>query len=211
MIYTRYSEIIQVIQPNTRHLQLTQGQKVSYSSNCAEFCTLYSCTPTSTSSPKARQLKVHPSNLASEFLNKYKQDHTEQHSSELTRLASIVDPRHIFDSEVARNFRGNKYGVKMCKYSFELLMCFLQDNKFMLLLRLMNQYINIECISYLIQQAQINPDRATAMLERGLLGKERPRWMHSTRSLLILVPYRLILCSLQRLNGTSLRMYLYMT
>jgi transcription initiation factor TFIID subunit 5 len=47
------------------------------------------------------------------------------------------------ENELVVNFRNNKFSVKMCKYSFELLLCFLQDNKFMLILRLMNQYITI--------------------------------------------------------------------
>lgn len=86
-------------------------------------------------------------NEASEFLQKFKSDHHEQHLEEITRLSSIVDPRHLNENLIAKNFRSSKYGVKMCKYSFELLLYFLQDNKFMLLLRLINQYINIESSS----------------------------------------------------------------
>lgn len=59
-------------------------------------------------------------------------------------MATISDPAHIKDNELVVNLRQNKYGLVMSKYSFELLLCFLQDNKFMLILRLMNQYITIE-------------------------------------------------------------------
>ena len=68
----------------------------------------------------------------------------EEHSKDITRLATITDPAHLKDNELALNFRQNKYGIIMSKYSFELLLCFLQDNKFMLLLRLMNQYSTIQ-------------------------------------------------------------------
>lgn len=68
----------------------------------------------------------------------------EDHSQDINRLSTITDPAHLNDNELAINFRQNKYGLIMSKYSFELLLCFLQDNKFMLLLRLMNQYITIQ-------------------------------------------------------------------
>jgi transcription initiation factor TFIID subunit 5 len=68
----------------------------------------------------------------------------EEHGLEIERLSGITDPLHIKENELAQNFLGNKFGVRMCKYSFELLLCFLQDKKYMLLLRLMNQFIKIE-------------------------------------------------------------------
>ena len=82
--------------------------------------------------------------VASAFFDVYKGDHLEDHSQDISRLATITDPAHLKDNELAINFRQNKYGLIMSKYSFELLLCFLQDNKFMLLLRLMNQYITIQ-------------------------------------------------------------------
>jgi len=71
----------------------------------------------------------------------------EEHGPEIERLATISDPSHLKDNELAVNLRQNKYSLVMSKYSFELLLCFLQDNKFMLILRLMNQYITIDGLS----------------------------------------------------------------
>lgn len=82
---------------------------------------------------------------ALDFFQKFKQDHIEGHGDQLSGIQSILAPELMQDTLV-QSFRKNKYGVKMCKYSFELLLCFLQDNKFMLVLRLMNQYINIESL-----------------------------------------------------------------
>lgn len=82
--------------------------------------------------------------LATAFFDAFKDEHREEHGVEIDRLATISDPAHIKDNELVVNLRQNKYGLVMSKYSFELLLCFLQDNKFMLILRLMNQYITIE-------------------------------------------------------------------
>ncbi|KAJ3324149.1 Transcription initiation factor TFIID subunit 5 [Boothiomyces sp. JEL0866] len=80
---------------------------------------------------------------ASQFFEQYKGDHLETHANEIFCLSAINDPIHLQEDELCVNFRQNKYGIKMCKYSFELLLSFLQDNKFMMILRLMNQYITI--------------------------------------------------------------------
>ena len=85
---------------------------------------------------------------AFQFFESYKSDHLEEHGPEIQRLSALTDPIHLNENELATNFRNNKYSVKMCKYSFELLLCFLQDNKFMLILRLMNQFITIHGIFY---------------------------------------------------------------
>nr|KAJ3423236.1 Transcription initiation factor TFIID subunit 5 [Polyrhizophydium stewartii] len=81
------------------------------------------------------------------FYELAKTDHMEHHIQDMHRLSGIVDAQHMGESEFVQNFRQNKYGVKMSKYAFELLLCFLQDNKFMLLLRIMNQYVSIQAVS----------------------------------------------------------------
>ncbi len=51
----------------------------------------------------------------------------------------------------------------MSKYSFELLLAFLQDNKYMDILRLINQYINIEAT---------NTKPSNNAVETGLIGTD---------------------------------------
>ena len=82
--------------------------------------------------------------LAKHFFETCRIDHLENHSPDILRLGGIQDAQHISESDFVQNFRQNKYGVKMSKYAFELLLCFLQDNKFMLLLRITNQYVSIQ-------------------------------------------------------------------
>ena len=45
-------------------------------------------------------------------------------------------------------FRTNKYNLRMCYYSFELLMEFCLENHYLVLLRLMNQYMNIQGLHF---------------------------------------------------------------
>jgi hypothetical protein len=37
-----------------------------------------------------------------------------------------------------------QFNVRICRYACELLLCFLQDNKFMHLLSIINQYVNLK-------------------------------------------------------------------
>ncbi|KAJ3341733.1 hypothetical protein HDU91_000636 [Kappamyces sp. JEL0680] len=78
------------------------------------------------------------------FFDEFKGLHLEEHGLELQTLTRVSDAAHLRDNELAKNYRENKYGLLMSKYSFELLLCFLQDNKFMMILRLMNQHITIQ-------------------------------------------------------------------
>jgi len=46
--------------------------------------------------------------------------------------------------QLAATFRSGKFHLKMSSYSFELLISFLQENNLMLMLKLINQYLDIE-------------------------------------------------------------------
>ncbi|KAI9092431.1 WD40-repeat-containing domain protein [Phlyctochytrium arcticum] len=80
---------------------------------------------------------------AKHFLEHFRSDHTELHGQDMARLAAITEPQHIAESDLAQNYRNNRYGIRMSRYSFELLISFLQDSKFMLLLRIVNEHITI--------------------------------------------------------------------
>ncbi|KAJ3189482.1 hypothetical protein HDU85_003113 [Gaertneriomyces sp. JEL0708] len=80
---------------------------------------------------------------AKKFLNAFKSDHLELHGQDVHRLTSVTSVQHITENELARNFRTNKYGVQMSRFSFELLFSFLQDNKYMFLLRVLNEHVAI--------------------------------------------------------------------
>jgi transcription initiation factor TFIID subunit 5 len=77
-------------------------------------------------------------------MEKHRKDHEMAHSVDLMRLAAIITPQLMQESEYARNLRIVKYNLRICGYAFELMMTFLQDHKFMILLSIINQYVNIK-------------------------------------------------------------------
>ncbi|KAG2177933.1 hypothetical protein INT43_003180 [Umbelopsis isabellina] len=81
---------------------------------------------------------------AKHFMDTYKHDHLELHTPDVNRLATITDESHIQENELAQIYRQNKYIMRMSSVPFELFLNYLQDNKFMLLLRIVNQYLNIQ-------------------------------------------------------------------
>lgn len=82
--------------------------------------------------------------LAARFIEKYKGDHVELHTPDLNSLETVTEPQHIRENELAQMYRNNKYNLRMSGVPFELFLNYLQDNKFMLLLRVVNQYLNIQ-------------------------------------------------------------------
>jgi transcription initiation factor TFIID subunit 5 len=82
--------------------------------------------------------------LAKQFMTTYRSDHVELHTLDLDSLARIATPEHVCENDLAQLYRNNKYSLRMSGVPFELFLNYLQDNKFMLLLRLVNQYLNIQ-------------------------------------------------------------------
>jgi transcription initiation factor TFIID subunit 5 len=79
---------------------------------------------------------------AKRFLDTFKGDHIALHESDIKQLASITDAYHLKENKLASMYRENKYSLRMCNYAFELFINFLQDNKLMNLLKIVNQYLN---------------------------------------------------------------------
>lgn len=78
------------------------------------------------------------------FLAAYKSDHTDMHAHDIARLAGLADAAHIQENALAQSYRTNRFGIVMSRYPFELLLGYLQDQGFMLILRIVNQYLNIQ-------------------------------------------------------------------
>lgn len=81
-------------------------------------------------------------------MDTYKRDHVELHTPDLNTLETVTEIQHIRENELAQMYRNNKYNLRMSGVPFELFLNYLQDNKFMLLLRIVNQYLNIQGIIY---------------------------------------------------------------
>eukprot|EP00698_Gefionella_okellyi_P011185 TRINITY_DN2939_c0_g1_i1.p1 TRINITY_DN2939_c0_g1~~TRINITY_DN2939_c0_g1_i1.p1 ORF type:complete len:632 (+),score=114.79 TRINITY_DN2939_c0_g1_i1:172-1896(+) len=80
---------------------------------------------------------------AKQFMERHRARHEASFGEELQNLTA-VGKEQVAENELASLYRKNKYNIRMSSYSFELLISFLQDMKYMLLLRIVNQYINIQ-------------------------------------------------------------------
>eukprot|EP00026_Physarum_polycephalum_P004444 Phypoly_transcript_04463.p1 GENE.Phypoly_transcript_04463~~Phypoly_transcript_04463.p1 ORF type:complete len:668 (+),score=124.44 Phypoly_transcript_04463:86-2005(+) len=83
---------------------------------------------------------------AHKLMDQVSPDHTEFHEDELKRLRGVTTPAHVLENELAIMFRNNKFNVTLSAYSFDLLLNFLNDARFMLLLSIVNQYLSIRVI-----------------------------------------------------------------
>ena len=105
------------------------------------FCTVGACLTHAWAAARRRARVL--SLPARDFLNAFKDQHVEQHAADVQRLAAI-DPQHVKDSDLVTSYRSNRYNIRMCSYSFELLMEFCLERHYLVLLRLMNQFMNIQ-------------------------------------------------------------------
>ncbi|KAJ2794652.1 Transcription initiation factor TFIID subunit 5, partial [Coemansia helicoidea] len=83
---------------------------------------------------------------AAEFMEQYSSDHAVHHGKDIGVLATLTSKAHAEENALARLYRENKYGVRMTRVGFELLLSFLQDHHFTLLMRTVNQHLNIRTV-----------------------------------------------------------------
>jgi transcription initiation factor TFIID subunit 5 len=77
----------------------------------------------------------------------HKSEFMPEHADEILRIQSVVTQDHMKENELVKTWRKNKLVVKMSSYAFELLLAFLQDQNFMTLLSIINQYVSISGMS----------------------------------------------------------------
>jgi len=81
---------------------------------------------------------------AMKFLQAHRGDHIKKHGTEIGRLESLTNANQMKENPFIQNFRQYKFHITMCRYAFELLLAFLHEKKFMLILSILNHYLNIE-------------------------------------------------------------------
>jgi len=84
---------------------------------------------------------------AKDFMDRNAKDHDELHSDEIKELANVTTSDHLTSNQIAHTWRNNRYNITMSRFSFELVVSYLQEKKFMLLLSILNQYLNIKVFS----------------------------------------------------------------
>ena len=68
------------------------------------------------------------------------------YGDEMAKLAVLNDTSQLKENSIAATFRNNKYNLTMSAYSFQLLINFLQENNLFILLKIVNQYLNVRAI-----------------------------------------------------------------
>lgn len=91
----------------------------------------------------------------------------------MIRLKSISDNVQLKENTLASNYRNNKYNLTMSAYSFQLLINFLQENNFFILLKILNQYINIRVLVNRPSSTSVGSSKSVAEKEtrpQGIVG-----------------------------------------
>ncbi|GJP47662.1 hypothetical protein CLOM_g6838 [Closterium sp. NIES-68] len=91
-------------------------------------------------------------------------DHERLHGSDLAQLAGISAAQHVLESPLAKAFRENKAVIRMCQYSFDLLLQFLHSADLMAVLALVNRHIHIIVHAGRPAAQEEEEDEATGMV-----------------------------------------------
>ncbi|KAJ1825030.1 Transcription initiation factor TFIID subunit 5 [Coemansia sp. RSA 2671] len=86
------------------------------------------------------------SGKATEFMKRYGSDHIVHHGKVIAVLKTLTTKAHVEENALSRLYRDNKYGIRMTRVGFELLLAFLQDHHYTLLMRTVNQHLNIRTV-----------------------------------------------------------------
>ena len=78
------------------------------------------------------------------FMEEFKTDHYEYYGDNIRKLSIITHSQHLQENEFAITLRSQKYNVRLSNVSTKLLLNFLQENKLYIILRIVNQYLEIE-------------------------------------------------------------------
>ncbi|MCO5597089.1 hypothetical protein L7F22_051163 [Adiantum nelumboides] len=81
---------------------------------------------------------------ARSFFQSFRDDYETLHSHDLQRLEAVLSSDHLQEMELARSLRENKVNVKMCQFSFDLLLQYLHNTDSSLMLGIVNEHINLQ-------------------------------------------------------------------
>ncbi|KAI8644361.1 WD40-repeat-containing domain protein [Parasitella parasitica] len=106
--------------------------------------------------------------IALDFFKKYKDDHAENHHKDLETLQEIRSPNDVGDNVIAKLYLNNKYNIRIPSIPFELFFQYIQDNRFMNLIRIVNQYLNIHIVTSKLSLASASG--SAVAVEEGIAG-----------------------------------------
>jgi len=81
---------------------------------------------------------------AASFIDEHKKEHVESaFGKEVHSLVSLGFPEDISKNEVAKKFLDHRLEIMMSSYSHKLLFSFLHEHKLFLVLRVLNEHVNL--------------------------------------------------------------------
>ncbi|KAF2574094.1 hypothetical protein F2Q70_00000400 [Brassica cretica] len=84
---------------------------------------------------------------ARSFFNSFRRDHEMIHLRDLQKLEGVLVPSHLEEMEFARSLRQSKVNIKICQYSYDLLLQYLHRTESTLMLGIINEHINFQVYS----------------------------------------------------------------
>lgn len=78
------------------------------------------------------------------FFNSFREDHELMHLRDLQKLEGVLSPSHLKEMEFAHTLRLSKANIKMCQYSYDLLLQYLHKTESICMLGVINEHINFE-------------------------------------------------------------------
>ncbi|GMI92451.1 TBP-associated factor 5 [Hibiscus trionum] len=81
------------------------------------------------------------------FFNNFREDHELMHSRDLQKLEGVLSQSHLEEMEFARSLRQNKVNIKICQYSYDLLLQYLHKTQSTAMLGVINEHINFQVSS----------------------------------------------------------------
>ncbi|XP_073286914.1 transcription initiation factor TFIID subunit 5-like [Primulina huaijiensis] len=78
------------------------------------------------------------------FFNSFRGDHEMIHARDLQKLEVVLSPSHLEEMEFARSLRQSKVSLKICQYSYNLLLQYLHKSQSIIMLGIINEHINFQ-------------------------------------------------------------------
>ncbi|PIA42639.1 hypothetical protein AQUCO_02000230v1 [Aquilegia coerulea] len=78
------------------------------------------------------------------FFNSFREDHELMHLRDLQKLEGVLCPSHLEEMEFAHSLRQSKVNIKICQYSYELLLQYLHKTQSITMLGIINEHINFQ-------------------------------------------------------------------
>lgn len=84
---------------------------------------------------------------ARNFFTTFREDHELMHLRDIQKLEGVLSPTHLKEMEFAHSLRQSKFNIKICEYSYELLLQHLHSTQSTTILGIINEHINFQVTS----------------------------------------------------------------